>query len=378
MISYWEKDALSSCDILIAGGGILGLSVAIELKEKAPALDILLLERGIFPSGASTKNAGFACFAKAAEMLSDIKKSTPEAVVELAYKRYLGLEKLRKRLGDEAIEFFQLGGHELLRENDALSDEKIRELNELLLPYFSMPVFQVRNELISRYGFKGISQLIYTPLEGQIHSGKMIKALWQMAARMGVRILTGAELNGHEESGSMIRGYVHHRWMKEDIEIQAEKLVFCTNALSTRLYPELGIHPGRGQVLITEPIQGLKFKGTFHFDEGFYYFRNHGERVLFGGGRNLDFDTENTSDFEYNQAIQEKLDHYLEELILPGQKVKIDMRWTGIMGFNAVKEPVVKAYSPRSFVGFTCNGMGIALGSYTAEKLARLILSADV
>ena len=57
------------------------------------------------------------------------------------------------------------------------------------------------------------------------------------------------------------------------------------------------MQPARAQVLITKPIKNLQIKGTFHLDKGYYYFRNIDNRILFGGGRNLDFKTEETSEF---------------------------------------------------------------------------------
>ena len=39
-------------------------------------------------------------------------------------------------------------------------------------------------------------------------------------------------------------------------------------------------------------------KGIFHLDEGFYYFRDYYNRVMIGGGRNLDFNNECTDKFE--------------------------------------------------------------------------------
>jgi glycine/D-amino acid oxidase-like deaminating enzyme len=72
-------------------------------------------------------------------------------------------------------------------------------------------------------------------------------------------------------------------------------VIYCTNAFSSKFLKNENIIPARGQILLTEPIEGLKLKGTFHYDEGFYYFRNLGNRVLLGGGRNQDFKTEETT-----------------------------------------------------------------------------------
>jgi glycine/D-amino acid oxidase-like deaminating enzyme len=55
-----------------------------------------------------------------------------------------------------------------------------------------------------------------------------------------------------------------------------------------------GYVPGRGQIVVTKPIQSLDYQGTFHFNDGYYYFRTIGKRILFGGGRNEDIEGENT------------------------------------------------------------------------------------
>jgi hypothetical protein len=75
-------------------------------------------------------------------------------------------------------------------------------------------------------------------------------------------------------------------------------------------------------VLITEPIENLDIKGTFHLDQG-YYFRNIGDRILLGGGRNLDFDVENTTEFAQTEIVQNKLEELLKEVILPNQNLKL-------------------------------------------------------
>ena len=61
MISFWEKIAFTKYDLIVVGGGITGLFSALSFNKKHPNSRIAILDRGIFPNGASTKNAGFAC-----------------------------------------------------------------------------------------------------------------------------------------------------------------------------------------------------------------------------------------------------------------------------------------------------------------------------
>jgi glycine/D-amino acid oxidase-like deaminating enzyme len=109
-------------------------------------------------------------------------------------------------------------------------------------------------------------------------------------------------------------------------------------------------------------------------DSGYYYFRNVDNRVLFGGGRQLDFAAETTTQLDTTEKIQRQLEHYLKELILPTTTFEIAHRWSGIMGVGSHKKPIVKALSERVYCGVRMGGMGVALGSLVGKELATLTL----
>ena len=112
--SYWEnKIYFNNIDLIIIGSGIVGLSAAISFKEKNKKAKVIVLERGVLPQGASTKNAGFACFGSVSELLSDLKKSEEDLVWQTVEMRIKGLEVLRNRLGDKQIDYKEFGGFEL-------------------------------------------------------------------------------------------------------------------------------------------------------------------------------------------------------------------------------------------------------------------------
>lgn len=74
-LSFWErKEYFEDIDFLIIGAGIVGCSTAYHLRIKYPSAKIVILERGYLPSGASTKNAGFASFGGPVELIDDLKK----------------------------------------------------------------------------------------------------------------------------------------------------------------------------------------------------------------------------------------------------------------------------------------------------------------
>jgi glycine/D-amino acid oxidase-like deaminating enzyme len=135
----------------------------------------------------------------------------------------------------------------------------------------------------------------------------------------------------------------------------------------------VAVDPARGQVLRTAPIPGLRLRGTFHYDEGFYYFRDHDGGVLLGGGRHLDVVGETTTDDATTAPIQQALEQLLRTVILPGQPYQVVQRWSGIMGMGPSKSPIVEKRSPRVAVAVRLGGMGVAIGIRVARRVAELV-----
>ncbi|MCW3121302.1 MAG: FAD-dependent oxidoreductase [Flavipsychrobacter sp.] len=379
MFSYWEQQSFSYYDHIVVGAGIVGLSVAIELKEHYPDARVLVLERGLLPTGASTRNAGFACMGSATELLDDLQYTSEDEVVSLFEARKKGLELLRKRLGDDKIGYRADGGHELLSNKELYAVDKLDYLNNLLKTVTDKPAFKIANERITEFGFGGAyaAGLIENTCEGGLNSGMMMRALTDMAIQLGIEIKTGAEVVRYEESPAQVYVEVKDPFRNELWILHCRTMTICTNAFTKQLLPDVDVIPGRGQVLITQPIPGLKIKGVFHFDKGYYYFREIDGRVLFGGGRNMDFEGEQTTAFELNKLIQIDLEHKLAEIILPDTHFQVAQRWSGIMAFGQTKYPIVKAFSPRVFGAFRMGGMGVALGSRTAQQLLEIIQATE-
>ncbi|MBI2429603.1 MAG: FAD-binding oxidoreductase [Ignavibacteriales bacterium] len=374
MISFWEQQSFLRSDIVIIGGGILGLSVACSIKEHDSKSSVTVLERGVLPTGASTKNAGFACFGSLTELLADERTLGKEKMLSLVEKRWKGLQKLRARLGDDAIDFRQHGGYELLTESELFALGHLERMNAVLFPVFNENIFSLADEKIETFGFASgtVRSLVFTSLEGQIDTGKMILALMQKAQSLGVMIFTGANVTAiHPHNDSVD---IEIDSAEKKILMNAHRVGICTNAFLSDLLPAMNVVPGRGQIVATKPISGLKFRGTFHFDHGFYYFRDFNNRIIFGGGRNQDFDAEATSEFAPNEKILFDLKKKLSEVILPHTPFEIEMSWQGIMGFGESKIPFIKEVHPNLFAALGCNGMGIALSSLLGEELAERIL----
>ena len=374
-VSVWEKESFfAPRDIIILGSGFTGLWSAYYLKKRYPDKKILILERGLIPSGASSRNAGFACFGSFTELISDEEKQGEEAMLDLVEKRFKGLEKISKKFSASQIDYENLGGYELLSTEQFADLDQLRtridKLNGQLKDITGkQKTFQLNDAKIKTFGLGGHHHLVENKLEGQLHSGKLLEALTQRVSALGVTILTQVEvlkLTSRSEGGMVLESSL-------GLPFQADQVLICTNAFAKSLVPDLDILPARGQVLLTEPIEGLKLKGCFHFDEGFYYFRNLGNRVLLGGARNKFLQQEETFSAEVSEPVQQELERFLQDIILPGYAFKIQSRWSGTMAVGKEKNPLVRKLGDHLFCAVRMSGMGVALPPQLGKQIAEMM-----
>lgn len=374
-LSYWERESFfRGIDIAIIGSGIVGLNAALRARELAPSARIAVLERGPLPLGASTRNAGFACFGSVSELLDDIGKQGEDAVWALVEKRWRGLQRLRQRLGDRRIRYEGLGGFELFRpeetERSGRCAEAISHFNRQARPITGLPeTYRLANNRIGEFRFKGVSQLILNAGEGQIHTGEMAKALQELALQAGIAIFHGLPVKALEELPSGVEVQTDYGW-----SFRAGRALIATNGFARHLLPELSVRPARNQVLITAPLPGLRIKGCFHYDRGYFYFRNIDNRILLGGGRNLDEAGETTDEFGTTPLIRNALLQLLREVIFPDTAVQVEGWWSGILGLGNQKSPIVRQVSPHVVAAVRLGGMGVAIGSLVGEEGAELLL----
>lgn len=355
------------------GAGLMGLWAALELKKIRPSLRVTILERNTTPLGASTRNAGFACFGSPTELIHDADTQGPDAMLGIAEMRYRGIEKIRTHFTDAQIGFDACGGYECINLNyknwQELPD-RLHWLNGLLKGITGKSaLFQQAGHQLAAMGLQGFDTLIENGTEAALHSGKLVQALTQKVQAAGVNILYGQEVGTIEKQNNTVRITT-----KQGPQFTGLHVLLCTNAFTPELAPEAGIEPARGQVIVTSPIPGLPMKGTFHFDEGFYYWRNLGNRILLGGARNTAFAAEATTDLSGSEPVRKTLENFLAQHLHPSFQYRIEYHWSGIMGFTTDKRPYTAQVQEGVTAAIACNGMGVALTPIVAEQLAQQLL----
>lgn len=373
-LSVWESESFfAPKDFIVIGSGFTGLWSAYYLKKRFPHKSVVILERGIIPSGASSRNAGFACFGSFTELESDTNQHGEDDMLELVEMRYKGLEKIRKKFSADQIGYENLGGYELISPVQLPDVNVLRTRidninNKLKKITGKQKTFQLNDSKIKSFGFGGSHHLIENKLESQLHSGKLLEALVQLVHSEGVSILTQVDVKKIQVLPDRVE-------IESNLPLTmyAEQVLVCTNAFAKTLLPDLDISPARGQILLTEPIDRLKIKGTFHYDEGFYYFRNLDKRLLLGGARNKFLTEEETFSAGTSEHVQDELERFLQEIVLPDIPYKINMRWSGTMAIGKEKKPIVQKINERLFCAVRMSGMGVALAPQVGKRVADMM-----
>jgi glycine/D-amino acid oxidase-like deaminating enzyme len=285
------------------------------------------------------------------------------------------LSCIRKVFKNKEIDFSVCGGYELI---NPVSRERYNQLaaqtnwlNKQLSPVTgNKQTFEFADDKIRKFGFNNVAHLIRARQEGCLHPGKLCQKLLQKVQCMGVNVLTGIEVTNHESGANGVTLSTDKHF-----NLSAKKLIICTNAFARQLMPQINIIPCRGQVLVTSPIPSLRIEGTFHYEEGYYYFRNLGNRLLLGGARNSAIEQETTTEMNITDNIQQKLEAFISDRLLSGITYSITDRWSGIMGMGPEKMPVIQQVSDNVFCAVSMSGMGVALAPVAGKKIAAMVVN---
>lgn len=349
----------------------MGTFTALHYQRAHPAHHVLLLDRGTWPDGATVRNAGFACFGSPSELLADIESEGRDAALSRVERRWKGLLALRRELGDEALGYEACGGHELYREGDGLYTrvaDAFDDLNRDLHAIVGSAPYRWNDGSISGLGFGAVAHMATNVLEGALDSGRLMRSLLAKATAAGVLYQGKAHVKGIQPTASGVEVALADGTM-----LRARRVVVATNGYARELLPALDVEPARGQVLLTAPVPGGPPVGTFHLEEGFYYFRHLGDSVLLGGGRHLDLKGERTTADGLTPVVQDALMDLLRHTILPGRNVPVLHRWSGIMGMGSSKSPIVQEVMPGVVAAVRLGGMGVAIGIQVAEEAVALV-----
>lgn len=366
-LSFWEQEFMTqNIDFAILGAGIVGLSTAFFLKNKFPESKIVVFERQFPGLGASTKNAGFACIGSPTEILSDLDSIGEQATIDLIKMRWNGLKLLQEVVNPDKMDFGNLGSKELFvnQESKDIATTELTYLNQIMEEATLIPdVFRIVKNT-ETIGLQDIA--IHCDLESQLNPMLMMDELYKKVLRTGVLVNYGAAVKQIiPETGTMV--------VEDGAEISPKQLIVCTNGMAMDLLDIEDLRAVRNQVLMTKPLCSLPLSGNYHVDRGYIYFRTYGNRLLIGGARNIDTDTETCSTFGDNQKIITFLKAFVKDHLYQADDLEYDTQWSGILGVGSSKQPIIRAISDYTTIAVRLGGMGVAIGTGVGNKVAEMI-----
>jgi len=274
--SYPTLQGDEQADLVIVGGGFLGLWTAILAKEREPQRSVILLEGHSFGWSASGRNGGF-CDHSITHGEENGRTRWPEefdqlealghqnlAEFEATLKRY-GIDCDFERTGvlTVAVEPYQ---DEALRGPDYLSAERIRA--EVDSPTF-----------LSGHWRRNTTAMV--------HPGKLVVGLARVAGQLGVRLFENSPAKGLQEVGKGMRVST------AEGSVTAGRVVLATNAFPSLLMRyRLHTIPVYDYVLMSEPLSPAQLasigwknrQGIGDMANQFHYYRiTRSNRILFGG-----------------------------------------------------------------------------------------------
>lgn len=355
-LSYWQKQSyLRPVDLSIVGSGFTGLWAAYHYLERFPGANVLIFESGPFPMGASIKNAGFACFGSAGELLDDLEEHSIDHLLHCVEQRIRGLAYLVERVPRKAMDFQATGGLEIFTDPISLAkvNDKLDYLNQLLAPITKDKETYTHKKI---FGEKDV----YCKMESMLNSGKLIQYLSENVAKKGGRFHYGCEVT------QVNSGYI---WLKNVPDpIPSESILLATNGYSHNLLTTVAVQPTRNYVMLSQPLPKIPINLPVHHHQGFVYFRPLNGRLLLGGGRHISLETEFTDSQETPVNIKEWLLNFAKENLHLDLANKVEMEWTGTMGYLKDKTPkCIKTDENVYWIG-GYSGMGVGPSAHLSKE----------
>jgi glycine/D-amino acid oxidase-like deaminating enzyme len=337
-------------DVVVVGGGATGCSCALTLARGG--LRVRLVDAREVAGGASGRNGGFA--------LRGLKASYDDARTTLGADLAASLWTLTERGLDQMS---ALAGDALRRRGsvrlacDAAERDALRaELDALVEDGFEA---EWLDPLPPYLAGKFAGGFVH-PGDGALAPALWVRRLAGHAAAAGVEIVQHAPVD------------------REAVEaLDAAAVVFAVDGMTHALAPELAawVAPMRGQVLATEPLRELVYDRPHYARGGYDYWQQTPDgRLVLGGRRDTDLETERTTSEDTTAFIQDQLTAYAAELM--GRPPAVTHRWAGIWGETSDGLPFAGRVpgSGRLWVAGGYCGHGNVLGFACGDLVARAIL----
>ncbi len=352
------------CDVAVVGGGLAGLSAALELAHKG--FKVGLLEAKEVGWGASGRNGGQAIHGLACD------QETIEAQLGLDDAKRVwamsleAIDMIRERIATHAIDCDWRDGYLGL----ATNARKAAELDA-----WADRMAQVYGSSFTRIGAADVSRWIaspryvggiHDPRSGHLHPLKYSLGIAEAAARASVQIFENSPVTALERTGSTVRLTTPHG------ELRARQALLAGNVYLQGMAPQLEtrIMPVGTYIVCSEPIEpalcdSLVPSRSAVCDTNFVldYFRpTNDHRMLYGGRVSYSTMTpRNLAD-----SMRQRMVGTFPQLA----GTKIEFAWGGFVDITMNRAPDFGRLAPNLYYLQGFSGHGLALTGLAGKLVA--------
>ncbi|KZN30502.1 hypothetical protein N480_05975 [Pseudoalteromonas luteoviolacea S2607] len=388
---FWFDDAIAETDIVsakplthnletgacIIGGGFTGLWTAIMLKQRAPELDVTVIEKDLCGQGASGRNGG-AMLTWSTKFASLVKQFGLEQARFLVQSSEQAVHEIKRFADSHAIECdCRVDGTYYTASNQA----QIASLAPVvsLLEKHDLNNWQtVDKEGLRATGSEANLHAIYSPHAGSVQPAKLVRGLRNVALKLGVRVFEKTAYQSH------IDGEIVTISTKQGVKIRATSLTFAVNAWLPSLRSEFSRHVVlvSSDMVISKPmpelLEQLKLvHGAPVIDARIFvnYYRTTSEgRLMLGkGGNYFSFANQVQTRFDapsrYLDILHRSLAHFFDT------PLPIERTWTGPSDRSVSGMPFFGLLKGKKnvFYGSGYSGNGVVQSYLGGKILSSLI-----
>lgn len=351
----------AEADVVIIGGGVIGLSTAYHLAS-AGVERVVLLERGALGEGSTCSAAG-----GVRALFSD------EINIALGLRSLDAFDRFSRKFGQE-IDLHQVGYLFLFDDED---DAAVFAANTEL-----QNAMGVESRMISADEAKQLSPLIniddvvgalWSPQDGHCTPESVVQGYARAARDAGARLLTGCPATGVETDGDRVTAVNSGAG-----RIATDSIVVAAGAWSGEIGAlagvEMPVKPLRRQIAVTGGVAGLRSDTPFTIDfSTSFYFHNEGSGLLLGMPEPQD---SWSFDLSRDQAWISELAEIMARRMPALEDVGIASGWAGLYEMTPDHNALIGRSRHMPGVLYACgfSGHGFLMGPAVGEVVRDLYL----
>ncbi len=375
---------MKSWDVIIVGGGIIGLSLSLTLRKKGTS--VLVVERGEPGREASYAAGGMLvdCLIETPAALQELAAASAEMYPEFAQELELesGMKVDLRESGTILFPskdgichpfFFQVRTSALGPADLELQEPALRKLTFTADDEHELELFRKENDLnldleeIKEW-FRSIVRPAFLLKERSVDPRALTQAAWHAAKNRGVDFSSGDAVTAINLSGSHITGVTTAK-----TSFFAEKVVNCAGAWSGQLGPHpIPTRPVKGQMLCLAMRPRDLLKHVIRTPKVYLIPRSDGRLLVGATVEEAGFDKRTDPD------TMQRLHRAALELVPQLRDARILEDWAGLRPGTPDAIPILGATStPGYFIATGHFRDGILLAPITAKIMADVITGAD-